>query len=42
MAEIKITEREEQPTAAVRGRVPISELPQFFQRAYHTRTSRAG
>jgi effector-binding domain-containing protein len=35
MTEIKIIEREEQPTAAVRERVPISELPQFFQRSYH-------
>lgn len=35
MTEIKIIECDEQPTAAVRERVPISELPPFFARAYH-------
>lgn len=35
MTEIQIIERDEQPTAAVRERVPISELPAFFARAYH-------
>jgi effector-binding domain-containing protein len=35
MTEIKIIQRDEQPTAAVRERVPVSELPQFFDRVYH-------
>lgn len=35
MGEIAITKHDEQATAVVRERVPLSELPQFFQRAYH-------
>ena len=35
MTEIHLIERDEQATAAVRERVPVSELPQFFDRVYH-------
>lgn len=35
MSEIEIREHGEQATAVVRQRVPLSELPQFFSRAYH-------
>lgn len=35
MTNIHLVEREEQRTAAIRERVPISELPQFFDRVYH-------
>lgn len=34
MTEISITEHDEQPTAGVRERVPMSELTAFFSRAF--------
>ncbi len=35
MTEIHLTERPEQTTAVLRERVPMGELPDFFQRAFH-------
>lgn len=35
MTEIQLTDHTEQPTAVIHERVPISEMPQFFGRAYH-------
>jgi effector-binding domain-containing protein len=35
MTEIQLTEHVEQPTAVVRERVALGDLPQFFGRAYH-------
>lgn len=34
MTEITITEHDEQPTAGVREKVPLSELTGFFSRAF--------
>ena len=34
MTEIRIREHAEQPTAVLREQVPMSELPEFFQRAF--------
>lgn len=36
MTEIKLTEHDEQATAVIHERVPLTELPQFFGRAYHS------
>lgn len=34
MTDVRLTEREEQPTAVVRGTIPTGELPEFFARAF--------
>jgi effector-binding domain-containing protein len=35
MTEILVTERSEQTTAVLRERVPMGEMPAFFERAFH-------
>ena len=35
MTDIHVTERSEQTTAVLRERVPMGEMPAFFQRAFH-------
>ena len=35
MADIQVTQHDEQPTAGVREQVPIGDLTDFFSRAFH-------
>lgn len=35
MTDIRITERDEQPTAGIRETVPMAELTEFFSRGFH-------